>query len=52
MALNITERKEHERELIRQANYDALTGLPNKSYMMLMIAERSAGPSGSRRECR
>ncbi len=39
VALNITERKEHERELIRQANYDALTGLPNKSYMMLMIAE-------------
>ncbi|MES9855094.1 MAG: EAL domain-containing protein [Sedimenticola sp.] len=39
VALDITERKEHERELIRQANYDELTGLPNKSYMMLLIAE-------------
>ncbi|MEJ1355460.1 MAG: EAL domain-containing protein [Candidatus Sedimenticola sp. (ex Thyasira tokunagai)] len=39
VALNITERKEHERELIRQANYDELTGLPNKSYMMLLITE-------------
>lgn len=39
VALDITERKEHEQELIHQANYDALTGLPNKSYMMMLIAE-------------
>lgn len=35
--LDITERMQHEQELIHQANYDQLTGLPNRNYMMTRI---------------
>ncbi len=34
VAIDISERKRHERELTRRANYDELTGLPNRSLIM------------------
>ncbi|OOZ37887.1 hypothetical protein BOW51_00320 [Solemya velesiana gill symbiont] len=39
VALDNTERKQYERKLIRQANFDDLTGLPNKNYMMPRLME-------------
>lgn len=36
-ALDITERNKYEQQLRRQANFDELTGLPNRHYMMSHI---------------
>lgn len=32
--LDITERVQHEQELVNRANFDQLTGLPNRNYML------------------
>ncbi len=46
-ARNVTERKAKEKEAVRSANYDLLTGLPNRSYFLNQLhqdvkrAERS-----------
>lgn len=37
--IDLTERKRHERELVRIANYDSLTGLPNRHLMAEMMRE-------------
>ncbi|MET0118343.1 MAG: EAL domain-containing protein [Sedimenticola sp.] len=39
VALDNTDRKQYERKLIRQANFDDLTGLPNKNYLMPRLME-------------
>lgn len=39
VALDNTKRKQYERQLIRQANFDELTGLPNKNYLMPRLME-------------
>ena len=40
--IDLTERKRHERELMRIANYDALTGLPNRHLMAEIMRELCA----------
>lgn len=37
--LDITERKQQEEQIWRQANYDALTGLPNRTLFMHRLAQ-------------
>jgi diguanylate cyclase (GGDEF)-like protein len=37
VAVDVTERKRHERELDRRANYDELTGLPNRTLLMTQV---------------
>lgn len=43
---DVTERKENERRVWYQANYDALTGLPNRSYFETLLKERLARAEG------
>lgn len=40
--LDITERVRHEQELIHQANFDQLTGLPNRNYMLMCMGSAFA----------
>ncbi len=49
MCRDITERKQAERELARQARQDALTGLPNRRLLDAMLAQTllDARPTGS-----
>ncbi|OQX45723.1 MAG: hypothetical protein B0D85_05170, partial [Candidatus Sedimenticola endophacoides] len=42
VAIDNTERKEYEDRLIRQANFDDLTGLPNRNYMLPRLGDAFA----------
>lgn len=50
VAIDISERKHHERELDRRAHYDHLTGLPNRTLLLRQMAH-AFDRANRQREC-